>query len=491
MSVPHSVSAARESSLALSNAVKLSLSLAAMLVVAMAVRLWLPRVLGPSGFGQLHFAESLALGLFLFSTLGADVYIRKEVATRPAHGSEFLGGLLLVRAAVSLIIFGAMAITLSLMGKGSVEWRLAFLFGVGQVAFVLETTLSAFLHAAGTVNALSIITASTKIIWGVAIVVGVTLGGGVEVVALTFVATEWTKAVVLFFLVRRSTMLELRIDLRATLAMMTASLPFFLHFLAHRVYERVDVQMLSVMTNDREVGWYGASVNIATLGMVFLPVLSAVILPMGARLVNESVAALNEMMKGALRHIIAVGALSSLLLILHAKDVVVVAFGPEFAPSVLSLQILAPIFSLTYICVVAGTHLVQLERVWTVTRISLIGLFLNPTLNYFAIPWFANTFGDGGAGAGAAAASLVTEIWASAAMLMALGSAAVDRRIASALARVALITAVTLGCHLLLTRLGLWSVVVEVPVFVASGTLLGVIPLGDIVRRTRAMVLRR
>lgn len=491
MAEPAPSSSAQEKTLAFRNAVKLTLSLAAMLVVAIAVRVWLPRVLGPVGFGQLHFAESLAIGLFLFTTLGADVYIRKEIATRPGHVSEFLGGLLVVRAGVSLAVFGAMAVILSLMDKGSLEWRLAFLFGIGQVAFVLETTLAAILHANGTVTALSFLTASTKLIWGLAIVVGVTLGGGAEVVAVAFAVTEWAKAIVLFLLVRKSTRLELRVDMSKAFAMLVASLPFFLHFLSHRVYERVDVQMLSVMTTDREVGWYGASVNISTVGMVFLPVLSAVILPMGARIASRSVDELNEVMKSAVRLIVVLGGLSSLLLVLHAEEVVLLAFGDAYAPSVTSLQILAPIFPLTYVAVVAGTHLVHLGRVWDVTKISLIGLALNPSLNFVTIPWFSDAYGVGGGGAGAAIATVATEVWACSAMLLVLRKAAVDRRLVSIVGRMALTCAITYVAHLALAAFGLWSAVFETFLYVSCASMLGCIPVRELLGRVVAAARRR
>jgi O-antigen/teichoic acid export membrane protein len=243
-----------EKQIALINALKLTLSLTATLLIAVAIRFWLPRVLGPAVFGKLHFAESLALGLFLFTTLGAEVYIRKEIATRPSHASDFFGGLLIVRAICSVFVFGLMALTLSLMGKNGIEWRLAFIFGIGQVAFVFEQTLAALLHASGRVTALSLLNAGSKIVWGIAIFGGVLLGGGPELVAVAFAVTEWGKGIALFFIVRRVTSLELRIRWRVSLHMLAASFPFFLNYLAHRVYERIDVQMLSVMTNDQEVG---------------------------------------------------------------------------------------------------------------------------------------------------------------------------------------------------------------------------------------------
>lgn len=481
----------RETALALRNALKLSLSLGATLVVAMVIRFWLPRVLGPEVFGQLHFAESLALGLFLFTTLGADVYIRKEVSTRPEHASEFLGGLLVARAVASTLVFGGMAVVLSLMGKGELEWRLAFLFGIGQVAFVLETTLAALLHASGTVTALSFITAGSKLVWGVAIFVGVSTGRGPELVALAFAVTEWGKAIAIFLVARRIMGLELRLDLPASLGMLAASVPFFLNFLAHRVYERIDVQMLSVMTNDAEVGFYGASVNLATAGMLLMPVVSAVILPMGARIAAQSRDALNEVMKKAVRLIVAFGGLIAVMLAVEAEGIVRLCFGADFAGSVPSLRVLAPMLPLTYLASVAGMHLIQLGRIWSVTRISVVGLLLNPALNLLAIPWGFERLELGGGGFGAASTTVATETFACVLMLAALGRDGVDRRLIRTLAMTALAASAVLGVHVLLAPHPTWRVPLEVGAYVVVGVLTKALPLRELVGTLRASLARR
>jgi O-antigen/teichoic acid export membrane protein len=481
----------QETHRALKNAVKLSMSLGATLLVAISVRFWLPRVLGPQVFGQLHFAESLALALFLFTTLGVDVYIRKEVATRPEHASEFFGGLLVVRVLASMVVFGIMAGALTAMGKGRLEWQLALGFGVGQVAFVLNQTLAAVLHARGTVNELSILNPISKILWGTSIVVGLLAGGGPVLVAIAFAVTEWLRAIAMLQIVRRRAELRLRVDLLATKATLLASAPYFVNFLAHRVYERIDVQMLTVMTNDQEVGWYGASVNLATAGLLLLPVVSAVVLPMGARLAAESKDEMDAVMRRAVRLIVVGGALFSIELVLHAPSVVQLAFGDEFGGSVRSLQVLAPMFPLTYIAVITSMHLIQLERIWTVTLISLGGLLLNPALNLFTIPWGFEAFGAGGGGIGAAVTTMATEGWASGVMLIALGRAGVDRRLFLALFHCVLLGGLVYGIHVSLEPLDLWRVPVEVLAYGAAGVLIGAIPLREILDGARATLKRR
>lgn len=483
--------AGSEKALALQNAVKLALSLAATLVVAFSVRVFIPRFLGPAAFGQLHFAESFATTVFVFTVLGIDVYIRKEVATRIEHANDFFVGVLVVRGALSLGMLALMAPLLWAMGKSEVEWRLAYLFAGWQMAFVLNNTLAALLHARGTIDGLAVINTGMKLLWAVGVGGALFLRGGAEAVALVFFVSEALKSVVLLRSVRNCLGVTLRLDLGATRAVLWSSAPFFIHYLAHQIYARVDVQMLSVLTADSEVGWYGAAANLALAGMLLLPVVNAVVLPMGARLREESEEAMNEAMRQAVRLVMVGGALVALLLFLYAPALVRLCFGEGFESAARTLQILAPMFPLTYVAVLTSLHLIQLGRVWTVTKISLVGLALNPVLNLFSIPAGWELLGDGGAGVGAAAASVVTELVITAVMLVALGRAAVDRSVLRTALRVLLLSGCVVAVHVLLAPLGVLRAPLEIAVFVLGGTGLGIVPLGEIAGLVGSALTRR
>jgi len=57
--------------------------------IALGIRVILPRHLGPSLFGTLQFADAFASTFFVLVSLGMETYIRKEVAVRPEHASDF------------------------------------------------------------------------------------------------------------------------------------------------------------------------------------------------------------------------------------------------------------------------------------------------------------------------------------------------------------------------------------------------------------------
>ncbi len=483
--------ASHEVRLALRNSVTLGLSLAVTLAVAFAVRFWMPRFLGPDAFGKLVFAEEFAAVFFVFVTLGTETYIRKEVAVRPEHASDFLGSLTVVRLGVSLLVAVVIGLSLSLMGKSAIEWRLVYAFAAGQFFFVLNTSLGSVLQAVGKVRALALINALSKILWGAGIVTGLLLGYGLVVVAGLFFFTEALKVPFLLRAARRHVGLRMTLNAHASWAIIVASLPYFLNFVAHRIYAKVDITLLSVLTDDAEVGWYGAAANVTFLVYLILPVLNAVIVPMGSRIAKESTAAMHGTMRGAVRVVLMVSVPLAVIIALNAETIVALLFTVAFAPSADILQMIAPMVPLTYVCVLLSAHLIQAGRIWRVASNSFITLILNPTLNLLLIPPAHAAVSDGGAGMAAAFATVVTECVSAGLMLLALGSAAVDRKLVQLLWRLAVCCVGAVAAHQIFAPLGIYAIPIEAGTYVVLAGALGALPVAELLRRLGARLCRR
>jgi O-antigen/teichoic acid export membrane protein len=466
----------RETQLAIRNAIKLALSLAGTLVVAIAVRFWIPRALGPDTYGQLHFAESLAMMFFLFATLGVDVYTRKEHSVRVQDAAPYYGGFLLIRWFVCVFAAGGMAVTLYFMGKPADVWRAAMLFAVWMGLKLTAESFAHLLKTAGTVNRLSIARPILKLGWGLLIAAVIVVAPSIELIALAFVILEAASVAWFYVLVKKELGFEFVYDLKAAWPIIIASLGYFMNHLVHRVYERLDVQMLTVMANDEEVGFYGAAANLALAGLLFLPVVNSVILPMAGRIADKSEDSMNAVMRTATRLVITGGVLPSLVMALFAEEITVIAFGVEYAPTAIGLAVLGLLFPLTYVAVVASLHLIQLGRIWTVTKISILGLAVNPALNYFLIPEGLERFGAGGGGVAAATATVVTELVVVVGMWIALGRKGFSVRTATTLLRLAVLCAGITGSHLFTEFLGLWRLPIEVIAFVLGAWAVGLVP---------------
>ncbi len=456
---------AGDSLLALRNAVKLGGSLMLTWGIALAVRLMMPRYLGPDAFGAVNFADAFTSTVFALTALGVDTYIRKEVSVHPEHASAFFPGVTLIRVLLALVLFGGMQAFLVLTHRPRETWLLVHLFGVSAFLFTLNLSFGALLHAKGTVNGLSLLNIASKLVWGVGTLLTVVLHWPLWGIAIAVVASEALKTVVSVVLVNQNLGLRWSVNWSPVKVALVGSAPIFLNVAAHTIYNKLDVSILAVVAGDREVAWYGASSLITGLALMVTPMIGWVLMPLLARARARSEAEYDTVMRRSLELVLAIAFPTSLAVCLGAEEWVVLLYGQAYAPAATSLKVLSSIFVLTYVAILSANALILTGRAWAQAFISISGLAVNPFLNWLFIERSMAAFGDGGAGIGAAGAQLGTEIVVTVMMTALVGARAFDRRsmvmIAKTLAVVAAVAALDFGLKGRLPGPGLFRIVVD------------------------------
>ncbi|HEU4642889.1 MAG TPA: flippase [Gemmatimonadaceae bacterium] len=473
------------------NAVKLGSSLLATWAVALGVRILLPRVLGPAAFGTYQFADAFTTTVFIVMSLGVETYIRKEVATRSDHASDFFGGTLIVRVALGVLVTVVALWGLGVSGKSADVRRLVLVLGVTQLLFNLNSSYAALLQAKGEVDGLSVMNVAAKLAWGIGIGVALALHGGVFAVGVAMLISESLRTMALVALAGRHLRLRYTIHWRPTAAVLLASVPYYLMALFQTVYARIDVSIMSYVTSDVEVGWYGAASNIAGMSLLLAPLITWVLLPLTSRAAARSEEELTVVSRRSMELILCMAIPVSLFLYLAAGLIVHDVFGPAYEPARRSLEILAPLFVLTYAAMVSATMLIRLERGWAVTWISIAGGIASPLLNLWLIPRCAAAFGHGGAGIGAAITLIVTELGTTAAMTWLLGGRAFDGRSCGVLAKTCAACLVVIAADRLAAPLGAWRLVGDAALYVAIVVAWGALDLRGMVELLRGALARR
>ncbi|MGC4121438.1 MAG: flippase [Myxococcales bacterium] len=486
------VAASNEALLAAKNAFKLGGSLVATWGVALAVRILLPRHLGPELFGPLTFADAFATLCFVPLSMGVELYVRKEVARRPEHASDFLGGVLLLRVVASALLFGVMALVLELTGRPPAVRAVVYLFGAGQFFNYLNMTLAALLHARGRVDGLSVVSVVAKLVWAACIPLLLWAGLGLAGVALAFLVSEAIKAAALGRLVARALSLELRLDVKATLAALAASLPFYVNQLAQTAYSKLDVNVLSFTVDDAAVvGWYGAASSLAGLALLVTPLIGWVLTPYLSRELERSPAAFDEALRRSVQVVLAIAVPTSLVLALGADVWIRLMFGARYDPAAAPLRLLAPTFVLTYVNTLTAIALIVLGRGWEVTRTSLLGMTANLGLNVVLAPAGAALWGPAGAALGCAAAMVLTEALTAGRLLWCVHGRSFDRRSLAALAGSLAACVAAIAADRLAAGLGPARLVVDGAAYllVAVGT--GALPVRELLQFSRAALRHR
>jgi O-antigen/teichoic acid export membrane protein len=449
------------------------------------MRFALPRFLGPGRFGALSFADAFASTFFLAVGLGIDLYVRKHVSVDARHASDFFGGTFALRALMSIGVFVAMVVAMRAMGRPVGLRRLVYVFGVAQFFVITNATLSAMLQAKGTVGGMSILAVATKVIWAGGVVVAIVAAAGLWAFALAYLVSEAIESVVLFGLAARNLGLQFRVDLPATRAVVLFSLPYYLNTFATTAYGKLDISMLAIIGDGAAVGYYAAASAIAALSLLMMPLIGWVLMPTLARAAARSQEELFLRIQSSSEMILSVTIPVALMVALGADLWVRVLFGAAFAPAALALRILAPSFVVTYLATVYAITLLMLERAWTLTAISTIGLGVNVTLNAMLIGPAIRHFGSGGGGAGCALALLGTELFVTSAMASVVGRRAVGGRTVRMLAKSAGACLLVTGVDQLIGGLGPARIAADAALYMVVASATGALRAGEIARGLR------
>jgi O-antigen/teichoic acid export membrane protein len=458
---------------AMQNTLKLGASLMGTWAVGLGIRMMLPRFLGPASFGELQFADAFTIVLMMTTTLGLDTYIRREVPTRQEHASEFFGGTMILSALVGVTILLVALPSLRAGGKSPLILTLVALMGVSQILVNLSGNLASMLHAVGKVDGLAVQNVASKFTWGIGIALAFFLGYGVRGVAVAMLTSEIIKLIGMARLARRHVKLTVAVNWAATWPVLRASSPFFVLALAQTIYSRIDVTIMSFLSNDTEVGWYAAASTIAGISLLLSPLIGWVVLPLTQRAAARSHAEFLLVSRRVIEIVMMFAFPVTLAFYVGAPYIIDLAFGKAFAPSIPSLKILAPTFVLTYAAIVGSSLLIRMGRGWVATWISLAGMAVAPVLNLLIVPYFQRRFGVGGAGMGAAACLSLTEIFASGMIMFSLGREFFERHTMLVLLKTMLVgVGVAIMDHFLLP-FGIWRLLLDGAAYLGVCLLIG------------------
>jgi O-antigen/teichoic acid export membrane protein len=369
---------------------------------------------------------------------------------------------------------------LQLTGRSHEVVLAAAIFGVGQIFFIHNATFVSMLNARGTVDGMSVVNVIAKVSWGACIFTAVALRLDLWAMASSFLVGEALRSAALYHLCRQHLSLRLSLDRKHLRAALKRSAPFFVTGLALTLYSRFDVMMLSYLATPREVGWYSASSQVSALGLMLIPLISGVCLPMFSRARRRSEAELGVSIRRSLEVILMLAIPVSLALFLGAEVWIKVLGGKGYEPAARSLRVISPIFILTYIAILSSSCLNLVNRAWTVTRVCLCGIFINAALNVMLITQLGPRLGIGGAGMGAALAAVLTETFVCTVLLSVIGRQVIDARLLRSVIRTGVVCVAVFLLDLLLRPIGPWRLIADAAAYVALALFIGVVRLDEL-----------
>lgn len=447
-------------------------------VLTWVLLLWLPRELGDDGYGRLFFALSSAMVASIFVNLGIHTWLTKEVSQRPDEGPDLLANALGLKLLLTGAVWALLAASVRAMDVLP-ETRVATdIMGISFLVGAFGQTYTAYLQGLqrSWVSALALIV--EKAVVTIAAVLLLENGYGLVAVAWAFLASTVASTLFCAVAVYREVPFRIGFDRQRFGAILKGASPYLVWIVFGEIYVRIDVLMLTSMTDDQVVGWYGAAFRLyGTLLFVpnvFMSSVFPAITRKFARPGEEAAQATRRTFHLMLLTAVPIG-LGTALVATPAVDML---FGESFAHSAEVLEVFGISMVLVCVNVVLGTVLIASNRQAAWSKAAIAAALINPFMNWFLIPSTQASMGNGGYGA--ALATVLTEMFMTLMALRLMPAGVLGHS-----SKVTALKAVTAGFAMLLgvRWLGLESVVLTIlcgmAVYVPAALLLRVLPRED------------
>ena len=304
--------------------------------------MFIPRYLGADSYGQLYFAISITTLGGLLIDLGLSNFFVKEVARDKTKVNHFFMNAAGLRLITWPVAMAGMFIYILITGYESEIITIIFILGFGKLLEVISDLIHRIFQSFEKLQYRSIAVIIERVSLAIIAVSLLLSGYGVVTIALAMTFSVLLNFITSLLLLPKLVHLKIQVQPSAWLPLMRGAFPFLISTFFSFVYFRIDVIMLSAMTGDMVVGWYGAPYKLFDTLMFFPVILHMAVFPVFSRLWKESREQFVETARKILHVNVIIGLPVSFLLTVLAKPIVDLLFGFEhYASSVILLQGLA------------------------------------------------------------------------------------------------------------------------------------------------------
>lgn len=348
----------------------------------------LANAIGVEGTGKYFFALSFTTIFVVFIDLGfTNVFIR-EAARSKEKVQSYLSTLLVFKLGMSVLVYGAAAMTINLLGYPADTRILVYVSGLTMVFDTMHLTLYGALRALGDLRYEGIGMAVSQL---ATLVLGsIFLWFQLPLVYLVLAFTIPSVCNVVF----ASTMLikkfhipiVLRFDRVLFRHLAIIAIPFAIAAVLSRVYSYADTMILSRMLGDAAVGIYSIPYKI-TFAFQFIPMaLIAAMYPKFSELYATDKQRLAYVFEQGMMYLLLIAVPITIGIFVLAPAIITLLYEDAYLASIVPLQILILSLLVSFISFPIGALLNACDRQVAQTKIVGIALVVNIVVNLLLIP---------------------------------------------------------------------------------------------------------
>lgn len=351
------------------------------------------RILFPSGIGQVQFFQSIIDYIALCTSLGIPLYAVREISkirNDKTLTSKTTAEILLLHAMLTFGGYLIVLILISSVGKIQVDIPLFMLLSVTLIFNAIGVPW--FYQAVEDFKYITIRTVAIRIISLFALFILVKTKEDLLYYGAITVFANVGSNVFNFFRLRK--FIDFSCFYLKSLnpgRHLKPALQIFVLNLIISIYVNLDSVMLGFLKNEQAVGYYSAATRLTKTILGIVTSFGTVLLPRFSNMIgNGQIDEFNILANKAVSFVIALSLPLSIGLGFMATPIIHLFCGPNFDPSILTLQLIAPIILFIGLSGIVGMQILYPQgKERMVIIATAAGAIINFTLNYIFIPQYS------------------------------------------------------------------------------------------------------
>ncbi|MBK8988834.1 MAG: flippase [Chloroflexi bacterium] len=349
--------------------------------------------------GKYYTAVAIWNIMAMVITFGIDMLLAKEIAKNPEGISDFFGNAFFLKTLLFLLSVVVVAVYAYLVQYPFETVMMLVIIGVGTLFWQYSAICQAMLQGLEKMQYISLANIVSKLFNTIVTLTLVYLGAGIFLIASVHIGMGLVSFLIQLYYVKTLQHPRFRINLKHAGSMLKLGFPFLLSSAAITLYLEVDIILISMLANERTVGWYG-SADVLYGTLLFVPtVLMTAVFPALSRENVRDPDNLKRLVQRSFDILLLVGVPIGFGIFLIANPLVVLLYGPEFAGSGPVLAIKGLVLTMTYQNMIIGTALLSTNRQYPWTLVITIASLAVIPLDLWLVPWSHAAFDNGAIGA--------------------------------------------------------------------------------------------
>lgn len=346
------------------------------------------RQLGAAEGGAYALALTYTLLFTQLSFWGMDQLLTREVAKDHAAAGRFTGNFILIRLALSLVLFLVMALLVGrVLGYAPSTARVILIVGLSivpeSISNICQSVFIAFEQIKYS-TLVGTVVGTLRLAGGGLILLS---GGRVEAIAVLLCLSSLIGLMLnLGIIYLRFPRPHWRLDIGFWLPQLGAAFPFILIGVFYIIEFQSDTLLLSVLRSEKDIGLYNAATTILFALALVPQAFRAAIFPMMSRLYATASSSLAVVYEKSFKYLLVISLPVAAALTLSADVVIRLLFCSGFDESAAVLQIVIWTFVLMMINVPSARMMVVANAQDKLALFQGLSMSLNLCLNVWLIP---------------------------------------------------------------------------------------------------------